>query len=297
MAVDQRPCLSDLYNPESSTDLQGNMSDRFKSLVVSGRLVRYIHGGEGTPAVVVDQGQGLSIERSFERPEPIGWARVFKEVQKSTRILMHDRAGLGSSDPPPIRQTSIEMVDDLRRVLAEAKIRPPYVLVGHSIGGFNVRLFAGKYPGEVAGVVLVDSSHPEQLTRFASALPPETTGEAIPLKLLRRGPDATLFREAIDIRVCAELAREITTIGLKPLVVVSQSPLALAPPGMPVPVWEKMRLIWSELQSDLLGLSGIARQVIASHAGHNIQLEEPGLVADAILSVMRDVQRGVRRVH
>jgi len=97
--------------------------------------------------------------------------------------------------------------------------------------------------------------------------------------------------------VCAELAREITTIGLKPLVVVSQSPLALAPPGFPVPVWEKMRLIWSELQSDLLGLSGIARQVIASHAGHNIQLEEPGLVADAILSVMRDVQRGVRRVH
>ena len=64
MAVDQRPCLSDLYNPESSTDLQGNMSDRFKSLVVSGRLVRYIHGGEGTPAVVVDQGQGLSIERT-----------------------------------------------------------------------------------------------------------------------------------------------------------------------------------------------------------------------------------------
>ncbi len=259
--------------------------------------MRYVDEGEGVPAVVVDQGQGLSIERGFERSEPIGWTRVFKEIQKSTRILMHDRAGLGSSDPAPGRQTSIEMVEDLRGVLAAAQVRPPYVLVGHSIGGFNVRLFAGKYPGDVAGMVLVDSSHPDQLTRFASTLPPEAPDETMPLKLMRRGPDATLSGEAIDIRACAEQARGITTIGMKPLVVVSQSPLALGPPGIPLPVWEKMRIVWSELQGDLLRLSGTSEQLIASHAGHHIQLEEPGLIVDAILGVVREIQSGVRRIH
>lgn len=189
------------------------------------------------------------------------------------------------------------MVEDLRAVLAAVQARPPYVLVGHSVGGFNVRLFAGKYPDEVAGMVLVDSSHPDQLTKFASILPPETPDEGMPLRLLRRGPHATLSTEAIDFQTCAEQARRVTTIGVKPLVVVSQSPHALAPPGIPVPVWEKIRIAWSDLQSDLLGLSGLGTHVIATHAGHQIQLEEPDLVIDAILSVVRDARAGVRRTH
>ena len=117
------------------------------------------------------------------------------------------------------------------------------------------------------------------------------------LKLLRRGPHATLSTEAIDFQACAEQACRVTTIGVKPLVVVSQSPHALAPPGIPLPLWEKMRAVWSDMQSDLLGLSGLGTQVIATHAGHQIQLEEPGLVIDAILSVVRDARAGARRMH
>jgi pimeloyl-ACP methyl ester carboxylesterase len=273
------------------------MSREFKSAELRGRGIRYVYQGEGIPTVVVDQGQGLSIERSFERSEPFGWTKVFKEIQKSAKILMHDRAGLGSSVLAPGPRTSLEMVDDLRGVLVAAEARPPYVLVGHSIGGFNVRLFAGKYPNDVVGVVLVDSSHPDQLTKFASILPPEAPDEAMALKLLRRGPDATLSTEAIDFRMCAEQARGITTIGVKPLVVVSQSPRAFGPPGIPLPIWEKMRIIWKDLQSDLLGLSGLSTQVIATHAGHQIQAEEPGLVVDAILSVVRDARSGARRMN
>jgi pimeloyl-ACP methyl ester carboxylesterase len=189
------------------------------------------------------------------------------------------------------------MVDDLRAVLAAAQVRPPYVLVGHSIGGFNVRLFAGRYPNEVLGLVLVDSCHPDQPGKFASILPPEAPGEAMPLKLLRRGPGAALSTEAIDFRASADQARGVMTIGLKPLVVVSQSPHALGPPGIPLPIWEKMRIAWSDLQGDLLGLSAMSTQVIATHAGHLIQFEEPGLVADAILGVVRDTQIGPGRMH
>jgi pimeloyl-ACP methyl ester carboxylesterase len=273
------------------------MSSRFRTTNVHGRRIRYICEGDGPVTVVVDQGQGLSIERGFERSEPIGWTKVFEEIQKSTRILMHDRAGLGSSDPAPGPRTSTEMVDDLRAVLAAAQVRPPYVLVGHSIGGFNVRLFAGRYPNEVLGLVLVDSCHPDQLAKFTSILPPEAAGEAMSLKLLRHGPGAALSSEAIDFWASAEQARGVVTIGLKPLVVVSQSPNALGPPGIPLPMWEKMRLVWSDLQGGLLGLSAMSTQVIATHAGHLIQFEEPGLMVNAILGVVKDGQIGPDRVH
>ena len=262
-----------------------------------GKRLRYICEGVGPLTVVIDQGQGLSIEQGFERPEPMGWTKVFKEIQNSTRILMHDRAGLGSSDPAPGPRTSSEMVDDLRAILAAAQVRPPYVLVGHSIGGFNVRLFAGRYPSEVLGLVLVDSCHPDQMGRLASILPPEAPDEAMPLKLLRRGPGAALSKEGIDFRASAEQARRVMTIGRKPLVVVSQSPHALGPPGIPLPIWEKMRIVWGDLQSDLLGLSAMSTQVIAMHAGHLIQFEEPELVANAILGVVRNAQVGPDRMH
>src|SRR6185312_9967752 len=98
------------------------MVSAFKSALVDSRRVRYVCEGEGVPAVVIDQGQGLSIERSYGRSAPIRWAKVFQEVQKTTRIIMHDRAGLGSSDPPPGPRTSVEMVQDLRAVLDAAQV-------------------------------------------------------------------------------------------------------------------------------------------------------------------------------
>lgn len=273
------------------------MSSPFSSIQVRGRQVRYACQGEGTPVVVIDQGQGLSIERGFERSSPLGWTRVFKAVQQSTRILMHDRAGLGASDPAPGPRASAEMVEDLRAVLSAAGARPPYVLVGHSLGGFNVRLFAGRYPEEVAGLVLVDSSHPDQVPRIAGLLPAETPGESASLRALRRAPDAALAREAIDFRACADQARGIVTIGFKPLVVISQSPQALGPPGIPLSTWERIRVAWAGLQHDLLGLSPVARQVVATHAGHHVQAEEPDLVIDAILSVVHEARRMPGRLH
>jgi pimeloyl-ACP methyl ester carboxylesterase len=273
------------------------MSDEFKSVNLRGRSIRYICRGEGTPAVIIDQGEGLSIERSFERSVPIGWSKVFKALRESTSIVMHDRAGLGSSDLPTGPRTSADMMCDLRSVLFAAEVSPPYVLVGHSIGGFNVRVFAGAFPNEVAGVVLIDSSHPDQFARFARILPPEASGEAPPLRMLRYGPDVALSAEAIDFRACADQARTVTSIGVKPLLVVSQSPRALCPPGIPPPIFERMRPIWAELQADLLGLSGMSTQVVAGHAGHQLQFDEPDLVVDAILSVVREAQSAVPRFH
>lgn len=273
------------------------MSRIFRSVDRGGRSVRYVCMGSGEPAVVIDQGQGLSIERGFERWVTAGWSRVLKEVSKATQVVMHDRAGLGSSEPAALPRSSMQMVEDLRAVLAAAHVPPPYVLVGHSIGGFNVRVFAGKYPDEVSGVVLVDSSHPDQVARWAQILPPEVPDEPLLLRRLRHGPSIAASPECIDFRACAEQARAVTTLGRKPLVVVSHSPHSLAPPGMPVPLHQQMQPLWSRLQSELLGLSANSTHVVASHAGHNVQLEEPELVVHAILDVVREAQRGGPRLH
>ena len=116
--------------------------------------------GEGSPTVILDSGLGDTY---------VSWRKVQPQIAKFTRVCSYDRAGLGYSDPSSQPRTSKVIATELHALLQAAGIAPPYVLVGHSIGGFNVRLYASLYRSEVAGMVLVDASHPAQLNR----LPPE----------------------------------------------------------------------------------------------------------------------------
>ena len=113
--------------------------------------------GEGNPTVIVDAGNG-----DFS----LGWSGVQPEVAKSTRICTYDRAGYGWSDSSPNPRTAKVMAEELHTLLVNAGIEPPYILVGHSLGGHNVHMFASLYPDEVAGMILVDSAHPQQHQRL-----------------------------------------------------------------------------------------------------------------------------------
>lgn len=207
------------------------MPNNFESITLGDRSLRYICRGEGTPTVVVDQGQGMSIEHgSFALPFSAGWAKVFGEIQKTTRICMHDRAGLGLSDKAATPRTTLDMVSDLRSLLRKAQIAPPYVLVGHSIGGFNVRLFASQNPDEVLGMVLVDSSHPHQWQRYAEFLPPESPSELPILRALRHGPDPSVLSDGIDIRASGEQVRTTHTLARQE---TSMPPIMRTMPGLP----------------------------------------------------------------
>jgi pimeloyl-ACP methyl ester carboxylesterase len=187
------------------------------------------------------------------------------------------------------------MVADLRHVLHQARIEPPYVLVGHSFGGFNVRVFAGGFPEEVAGVVLIDSSHPDQHARLAEALPPESPTESSALAAWRRGFDPNLF--GINFRACAEQARSVELFNEIPLCVVSQSPNAWAPPGMPSDIWARVQKNWGEMQNDLTQLSANTRHVVAEYASHAMDLEEPQLIVEAILGVVCEVRHRSESVN
>jgi pimeloyl-ACP methyl ester carboxylesterase len=118
-----------------------------KAFDVGGRSLYLECAGKGSPTVVMDAGLGNTHET---------WQSVAPAVRKLTRTCTYDRANLGKSDSAPKPRTSAEVVADLHRLLGAAGIRPPYLLVGHSFGGLNVRLFAAEHATEVSGVVLVD---------------------------------------------------------------------------------------------------------------------------------------------
>lgn len=109
--------------------------------------------GEGSPTVVLDSALGGTC---------LTWTHVQPKVAEFTRVCAFDRAGFGWSVPSRRPRTAANMVEELRNLLRQAGVDPPYVLVGHSFGALNARTYYARYPDEVAGLVLVDAAHPEE---------------------------------------------------------------------------------------------------------------------------------------
>ena len=114
---------------------------------------------EGNPTIILEHGLGATSA---------AWARVQPEIAKTIRVCAYDRAGMGWSDPGPEPRDAEHIATELHSLLQNAGIPGPYVLVGWSFGGLYVRVYAGKYPSEVSGMVLLDSSHPDQWTSTAA---------------------------------------------------------------------------------------------------------------------------------
>lgn len=114
---------------------------------VGGHKLRLQVAGSGTPTVVLDSGLGDSLEV---------WNDVFPEVARFTRVVAYDRAGYGKSEAGPEPRSHTQIATGLHTLLHRANIAPPYVLVGHSFGGANIRAFAYLFKDEVAGLVFVD---------------------------------------------------------------------------------------------------------------------------------------------
>ena len=115
----------------------------------------------GARTVILDSGLGVPA---------VGWKFVQPEIAKFTRVCSYDRAGYGWSSAGPMPRTSSEIAKELHALLSSAGEKPPYILVAHSFGGYNVRVYTGMYPAEVAGVVLVDTSHEDQVSRMPKSL-------------------------------------------------------------------------------------------------------------------------------
>ena len=119
---------------------------------VGGFRLNFVPAGAGRPVVVFDAALGGSA---------ISWTFVQPEVAKFARACAYDRAGFGWSEAGPMPRTASRIADELAVLMERSGEPPPYVLVGHSFGGFVTRIFAARYPRQTAALVLVDPAHPE----------------------------------------------------------------------------------------------------------------------------------------
>ncbi|WP_233590003.1 alpha/beta fold hydrolase [Acidovorax sp. FJL06] len=118
------------------------------------RKVEHALAGQGAPVVVFENGLGARLD---------WWSKVWPDTVRETTALAYNRAGYGHSEASPDPRDGAHVVEELRALLKARNLPPPYVLVGHSLGGLYMQLFARQYPSEVAALVLVDSTHPDQV--------------------------------------------------------------------------------------------------------------------------------------
>lgn len=221
--------------------------------------------GEGSPAVVLDAGAGDTLG---------SWEWVVPGLRKLTRVCAYDRAGLGKSDPGPKPRNSERIVAELRELLKRARVRPPYVLVGHSFGGLNVRLFASKNPDDVLGLVLVDAT-PEDYPDIADTLHSRSEREKLRTTRAIAPPAFTDELEAM-----AESAASVRGAPLRPNLPVV---ILTAVHGGDSPAF---RSVWMTLQRRMAETFPNGRQIIAGRSDHYIQFDEPELVVGAIREIV-----------
>lgn len=140
--------------------------------------------GHGTPTVILDSGLGVPAA---------GWDLVLPEVAKFTRVCSYDRAGYGWSSAGPVPRTSEEIAKELHALLTASGEKAPYVLVGHSFGGYNVRVYTSKHPADVTGLVLVDTSHEDQERLMPPSLKKLTNEQIAQLNTQRRFTPILIF--------------------------------------------------------------------------------------------------------
>jgi pimeloyl-ACP methyl ester carboxylesterase len=236
--------------------------------------------GQGSPTVVLDAGFGFDSST---------WEKVAPDLQSHTQVCAYDRAGMGRSDSWSGFRTSGQIADQLHTLLMNAGIAGPYVVVGHSLAGLHMLVFANYYPDEVAGVVLVDTSHPDQFDRWSAVLPAPVPGEPATLDFLRKGwafvedPNSP---EPIDIATTLAQVRAVKSLGAIPLIVLSQTDPAKMWSDLPPEVAANLVKVWLDLQKVHASLSSDSSLILAEHSGHFIQQDEPQVVIDAILKLV-----------
>jgi pimeloyl-ACP methyl ester carboxylesterase len=259
--------------------------------------------GQGSPTVVIESGWG---------DMSASWGWVQPEVAKTTRICTYDRAGMGWSGVSPEPRTAREYAKELHTMLEKANEPGPYVLVGHSMGGYTVRVYAHDYPEEVVGLVLVD---PQNLSVSNVATPrpaPKPGGFSLPALMARIGlarllagplgsiqnlPEGdkqaytaysvtsrgvqTLRDELIGMSEGGAQARAVTTLGALPLIVLSRG--------------KDMDAESAASQARYLQLSTDSQQLIADQSGHRIMIEQPEAAVAAIMKMVHQIRPTVKK--
>jgi pimeloyl-ACP methyl ester carboxylesterase len=122
-----------------------------QTLPTRGGRLSFIRSGQGAPTLLLFNGAGVTLD---------GWRPLYPAIEQLGTVFAWNRFGMQGSDPPRVRQTGSVVLGSLRELLGHLGLEPPYLLVGHSLGGLHANLFARQHPEEVAGVLLLEATHP-----------------------------------------------------------------------------------------------------------------------------------------
>ncbi|MFI8685811.1 alpha/beta fold hydrolase [Rossellomorea sp. NPDC077527] len=211
----------------------------------------------GKPTIVLDAGYG-----DYSK----AWDSVIEDLSMLSKVLIYDRAGLGKSATSSNPRTSREMVKELKELLIEAKIKPPYILVGHSFGGVNLRMFATEYQNEVCGLVLVDSTPEDYRERFLPTMS-EDFQQAYNKQFIYEGNYDEFMKSLQQLK---DAKRKLNV----PLMVLSA--------GKKAHYSKESQALWNDMQREILEISTDGELVIAENSAHYIQNDEPEVVVSAV---------------
>lgn len=222
--------------------------------------------GDDGPAIVLESGLGGDHRT---------WKGVQPELASSARVCAYDRAGIGESDSSPGTRTAAAAVDDLHALLDAAGVQPPYVLVGFSFGGAISQLYASMHPDQIAGLVLVESSHPLEAAQFEEHLTPTQIAEDRAAVL--DNP------EQMDVFASFDELQAAEPLPNVPLVVVTAGISEGWPPDWDAATFDALR---AAQQVDLVSFTEQGSQLIAEDSGHHVPSQEPEIVIAAIARVL-----------
>jgi pimeloyl-ACP methyl ester carboxylesterase len=224
--------------------------------------------------VVFETGLGDSLD---------AWAPIWPAIAARATVVAYSRAGLGRSEPGPPEHSARRAVVELHELLTRLRLPPPYVIVGRSYGGLLVRLYTSLYPGDVAGLVIVEGTHEQQVMRWGmidSSYPAafRVFFDSV-LRTLPPGPQAAEIRETVRIQA-AGAVDGMTPLPDIPIAVLTSMQSDSAAPfinGTP-----RGHEVWRDLHDEWFRRSRNGIHIETTRSGHDMQHDEPQLVIDAI---------------
>jgi pimeloyl-ACP methyl ester carboxylesterase len=271
--------------------------------------------GQGSPTVILESGSG---------GPSVDWLMVQPGVAKFARVCSYDRAGYGWSDSGPEPRSSLQIAHELKQLLQAAGEKSPYVLVGHSMGGYDIRVYTGQYPNDVVGMVLVDASHEDQDLRAPESIrkwsqdyrkhpgwkklkyffqlnlgwarltadrdvpdfwPKAFQEEEDFLMLPTKHQFAVIDEDQVFSTLSTAQVRSAGNLGDRPLIVLTATRQDDIPPEIPPTDARAEEDLWvHQLQPELARISTHGKQIVVD-SSHEMPTEHPEVVISAIHEV------------
>lgn len=240
---------------------------------VGDHKLQIARSGSGSPTVVFEAGGGQDIK---------AWSSILPRIGEITSAVSYARAGRGASEPATGPRTPTIIVEELHTLLERAGYKPPYILVGTSLGGTYVRVFAMRYPTDVAGLVLVDGVHErlemelDRLRGFTPAQRAERAAASAKEARENKTGGASGMESAgwANITASGDLGM-LGKLPDVPMVVMT----SISKGNWPNPAQRK---IWRDLASEVFQATSHGMHIVTDKVGHSIHVEDPDIVVNAI---------------